>query len=170
MSDAISIALIAISFADKSVFKNVQRVLFDADLDEKTGHLNKTRRESEGELGIFRDYYYPKKELFEPSYACYLGIFLARGSKIVGDRKYMAYAQYIADDLLGGNILDSSRVHSIGYNHAQHQAFGQFFPSTPFIPGAVAIGYNGIDVYKEAFAEYDMPCVGLSMYLLSELH
>lgn len=156
-------------FADKSVFKNLQRVLFDEDLDEKTGHLNKTRRESEGELGRFKGYYYPTKELFEPSYSCYLGIFLAKGSKITGNKKYMAYAQYVADDLLGANLMDSSHVNSIGFNHAQHEAYGQFFPSTPFIPGAVAIGYKGIDVYTQAFAEYDMPCVGLSMHLLSEL-
>ena len=116
----------------------------------------------------YEDFYYSQDEILEPSYACYIGIFLARGSKLLSNSKYMCYAQSIVDNLLGANILDSSHIRSIGYNHPQHHAFGQFFPSTPFIPGAVGIGYTTIDVYKHS-AEYDMPCVGISMYLLSEI-
>jgi hypothetical protein len=82
--------------------------------------------------------------------------------------KYMGYAQSILDNLLGANEQDSSRVRGIGYNNCQHHAYGQFFPSTPFIPGAVGTGYDSIDVYTSS-SEYDMPCVGISMYLISEI-
>jgi len=40
--------------------------------------------------------------------------------------------------------------------------FGQFFPHTPQIPGAVIVGVpDGV--------EYDMPCVGTLMWLLAEI-
>lgn len=155
-------------FADKSVWRTVEKLYSSADLSIVDGHLNMTRKDSMQGLIAYGDFYYSQDEILEPSYACYIGIFLARGSKLLSNSKYMCYAQSIVDNLLGVNILDSSHIRSIGYNHPQHHAFGQFFPSTPFIPGAVGVGYTTIDVYKNS-AEYDMPCVGISMYLLSEI-
>ena len=155
-------------FADKSVWRTIEKLYSSADLSVVDGHLNMTRKDSMQGLIAYEDFYYSHDEILEPSYACYIGIFLARGSKLLSNSKYMCYAQSIVDNLLGANILDSSHIRSIGYNHPQHHAFGQFFPSTPFIPGAVGIGYTTIDVYKHS-AEYDMPCVGISMYLLSEI-
>ena len=99
----------------------------------------------------------------------YFGVFLARGAKILKSERYMSYAQAIADLLLGANELDSCHIYGIGYNHAQHKSYGQFFPSTPFIPGAVGVGYHSIDVESGSTSEYDMPCVGIAMYLLSEI-
>jgi hypothetical protein len=155
-------------FADKSVWRSIQKIYSDEDLDVVDGHENKTRRESNRALVKFDGIYYSNEEVFEPSYACYMGIFLARGSKLLGNKRYMGYAQSVADSLLGANVLDSSHIRAIGYNNPQHHAYGQFFPSTPFIPGAVGVGYHSIDVYSVS-SEYDMPCVGISMYLLSEI-
>ena len=156
------------SFADKSPWRSIQKIYSEQDLDVVDGHLNQTRRSAIPALTKFGDFYYSANESFEPSYSCYMGIFLARGSKLLNCDKYLGYAQSIVDNLLGANIMDSSHIRSIGYNHAQHHSYGQFFPSTPFIPGAVGVGYTSIDVYKTS-SEYDMPCVGLSMYLLSEI-
>lgn len=117
------------------------------------------------DLVPFENYFYSPKCDFEPSYACYMGIFLARSGKLLNDPRYTSYAQSIADLLLGANRLDSSHIRAIGHNHSTHAAYGQFFPSTPFIPGAVGVGYST----PGGESEYDMPCVGLSMYLLSEL-
>ena len=128
----------------------------------------KTRRESIGELLKYGKYYYQKDAPFQPSYSCYVGIILAKGAKVLGEPKYMGYAQSILDNLLGCNNLDSSRIRGIGYNNAPHHSYGQFFPSTPFIPGAVGVGYHTLDTYSSS-SEYDMPCVGISMYLISEI-
>ena len=169
LKDKLALALDKIcEFADKSVWRSVQKIYSEEDLDVVDGHLNQTRRDSMRDLVRYGNFYYSKDEIFEPAYACYMGIFLARGAKLLGRKRYLDYAQSIADSLLGANVLDSSHVRSIGYNHPQHHAFGQFFPSTPFIPGAVGVGYSSIDVYSVS-SEYDMPCVGISMYLLSEL-
>lgn len=157
-----------LKFMDKSVWKTAQKIYPKEDLDIVDGHTNCTRRDEMGKLGKYKEYYYSENENFEPTYACYLGVFLARSSKLINEPKYMAYAQYLGDNLLGNNNLDSSRIRGIGYNNPQHHAFGQFFPSTPFIPGAVGVGYTDIDVYKNS-SEYDMPCVGMAMYLLSEI-
>jgi hypothetical protein len=155
-------------FLDKSAYKTPDLVYSDYDLDIIDGHLGKTRRESMGALCKYGSYYYQKKTCFHPSYACYTGIILAKGAKMLKDDKYMGYAQSILDNLLGANEQDSSRVRGIGYNNCQHHAYGQFFPSTPFIPGAIGTGYDSIDVYTSS-SEYDMPCVGISMYLISEI-
>lgn len=153
------------NYEGKSIWHSVQKLYLDEDLDVVDGHLNQTRRQSMRGLSRYKNYYYSKKDFFEPSYACYIGIFLARGAKLTDNLRYMNYAQSIVDSLLGANILDSSHIAAIGYNQPQHNAFGQFFPSTPFIPGAVGVGYSSLN----DCSEYDMPCVGLSMYLLSEI-
>ena len=153
---------------DRFAFKKVKRLYARADLDAKCGHQNETFREALGELDEYRGYFYAKKESFEPSTACYIGTFIARASRLINAPEYLRYAQAIANDLMGGNEFDSSRIRGIGYNNPQSHAYGQFFPSTPFIPGAVGVGYHSIDVYENE-SEYDMPCVGLSMYMLMEL-
>ena len=156
------------AFADKSVWKTIQKTYSEYDLDVTDGHENKTRREAIPNLTAYGEYFYSASEVLDPSIGCYMGIFLARGSELLGYKKYLNYAQCIADILLGANVMDSCHIRGIGYNNPQHHAYGQFFPSTPFIPGAVGTGYSTIDVYRVT-SEYDMPCVGLSMYLLSEI-
>jgi hypothetical protein len=157
------------AYADKSVWRNVEIPYLDTEMDVPVGHENKTRRECMRNVKSYGRYFYSDTKTFEPSFACYLGIFLARGAKLVNDSSYMEYAQSIADNLLGMNTLDSSRIQGVGYNQRHHTAYGQFFPSTPFIPGAVGVGYDSVDVYAHHGSEFDMPCVGLSMYLLSEI-
>ena len=153
---------------DASVWKIPFILYSENDLDAPCGHENKTRRQALGALYSYKSYFYSARMAFEPSYACYMGVFLARGARLLKNDRYMAYAQAIADNLLGANSLDSSRVRAIGYNHATHISYGQFFPSTPFIPGAVGVSYHSLSP-SESSSEYDMPCVGLSMYLLSEI-
>lgn len=155
-------------YMDKFVFKKARRLYSNSDLEAKCGHSNETFRQAIGELSNYGEYYFAKSESFEPSISCYFGTFIARAARLVGEPKYLLYAQAIADDLMGENELDSSHIRGVGYNNPQSHAYGQFFPSTPFIPGAVGVGYHTIDVYEHS-SEYDMPCVGLSMYMLSEL-
>ena len=164
--------------ADKNVFRYLKGIYSDSDLDTPAGHTNHTRREEIGALSYIGDIvssgeavkcYSQSAPVVEPSIVCYYGIFLARGARLLSEKKYMDYAQSVLDLILGANALDSSLIRSIGYNHAQHKSYGQFFPSTPFIVGAVGVGYGEIDVYKSN-SEYDMPCVGLTMYLISEIN
>ena len=156
------------TFAKKSVWRRMERTLSLDDIDVVDGHEGKTKREMMGEVSEFNGYFYSPREQFEPSYACYIGIFLAKGARAFGNSEYLAQAQAILDQLLGGDELDSSRVRGIGFNSVQHYSYGQFFPSTPFIPGAVGVGYSAFDT-ENAGSEYDMPCVGLAMYLISEI-
>jgi hypothetical protein len=114
-----------------------------------------------------QDYYYIDTKTVSPLIAVF-GSFLARAGMIFDEPRYLRGAQTILDIFLGVNALDSSRIRGIGYNHVQHKAFGQFFPSTPFIPGAVQVGCASIDVYS-SFGEYDMPCVGNVMQLVTEI-
>ena len=156
------------TFMDVSIWKIATRPLTKADLDTPVAFENTTLGQSIKCINDYKGYFYNGYEVFEPSYACYIGIFLAKGALLLNESKYMEYAQMIADNLLGANRLDSSHIRAIGYNQPQHISYGQFFPSTPFIPGAVGVGYSDLDVYKIS-SEFDMPCVGLSMYLLSLL-
>ena len=154
------------SYMDKSVWKYAEKVFLDKDLDVVDGHENKTRRQCLHNLKKYDNYYFNDDEIFEPSISLYFGLFLARSGKLLKINKYIEYSQYIIDNLLGMNTLDSSHIYAIGFNHAKQSAYGQFFPSTPFIPGAIGVGYTSIDVYRSE-SEYDMPCVGLAMYLIS---
>jgi len=53
----------------------------------------------------------------------------------------------------------------VGYNNPYFKAFGQFFPSTPCIPGAMGVSYASLtDV-----SEFDMPLVGVAMELITAL-
>ena len=155
-------------YMDKSIWKYAEKVYLDKDLDVIDGHENKTRRQYMRNLNKYGKCYYNDDEIFEPSIALYFGLFLAKSGKLLKNEKYISYAQFIVDNLLGANELDSSHIYAIGFNHARQHAYGQFFPSTPFIPGAIGVGYGTLDVYTSG-SEYDMPCVGLAMYLISEI-
>jgi len=156
------------AYMDKSVWRTVQIPYYDGDLDVTGNFTTKTRRQGMRDLKEYNGFYYQGDLHYAPAYSPYIGIFLARCSALLEDKKYLSYAQSIADTLLGANILDSSHVHGIGFNHCSHKSYGQFFPSTPFIPGAVGVEYSSLDPHSSS-SEFDMPCVGLSMYLLSEL-
>ena len=165
-------------YSKQSVWHYVKHCSSDADLEVRVGHPKPGQT-----LPTAREFYknimFPYAESNGQTYYAFksdsvsplgslFGSFLARASRILGEKKYASLAQELLDLMLGANAQDSSRVRGIGYNHAHHHAFGQFFPSTPFIPGAVGVGYSTIDVYKST-SEYDMPCVGNLMQLISEL-
>ncbi len=69
-------------------------------------------------------------------------------------------AQRAFDWLLGANPWCSSYVEGAGNNHWQRPVFGQFFPSTPQIPGGIRHVLDG---------EYDMPAVTAALWALAEL-
>lgn len=159
---------------DADVWRCIIHPYSDGDLDVSVGHQGKTRRQSVGalkEVGCYNSIkcYIQEAQHFSPEYSTYIGVFLALCARLLNNDGLLKYVQNIVDVALGANVLDSSHIHAVGYNQAMHHAFGQFFPSTPFIPGAVAIDYTSIDMVKGSAAEFDMPCVGLMMYLISEL-
>ncbi len=167
-------------FADRSVWKSIKSCASDADLDARSnghpehGEALPTNREIYAGNLVYVDKqlgqnYYFVNGLAVTITSCIYGSFLARCARLFDKKKYSRYAQQILDLMLGTNAQDSSRIYGIGYNHVQHHAFGQFFPSTPFIPGAVGVSYSSIDVYNST-SEYDMPCVGWTMELLAELN
>ena len=73
------------------------------------------------------------------------------------------------DWILGGNPYDTSSVTGVGYNQPAVPMFGQFFPTTPQIPGGVIVGVREGTWSLGAGTEYDMPCVGMLMWLLAEI-
>ena len=171
------------AFMKTNVWHHIRPVFGEDDMNAIVGHpapgrVLPTRREgmtAETPLKTVQNgeeyvcYYDRANQTFQPTTECAFGVFLARCAKIFGNPEYRACAQSVIDQLLGVNPLDSNHVLGIGTNHAPHRAFGQFFPSTPFIPGAVGVGYNTLDVYKGCGSEYDMPCVGMALYLIAHL-
>ena len=170
--------------AEQSPWRRIPTVLADADLDGLTGHpkpgenaltirsqISALRKIGCGTVHgkTLAGYVNADGKKFVASSACFYGAFLARAGKMLGEKRYLTYAQSVLDQLLGGDRLDSSKVQGIGYNHIPFGVFGQFFPSTPFIPGAVGTPYDSIDAVKSGSSEYDMPCVGMALTLLAEL-
>ena len=64
------------------------------------------------------------------------------------------------DWIFGMNPYNASYVECVGQNQWQRPVFGQFFPSTPQLPGGVLHVANG---------EYDMPPVALSLWASAAL-
>ena len=91
----------------------------------------------------------------------YHGLILIKAAKALNLPILRVIAQRQADWILGANPYDASSVTGVGYNQPYVPMFGQFFPPTPQIPGAVIVGIGN--------TEYDMPCVGTLMWLLSEI-
>ncbi len=69
-------------------------------------------------------------------------------------------AQFYVDYICGGNPSEMSYITGAGRRQSYHNIFGQFFPSTPYIPGAVSHVLGG---------EYDMPSAGMLLWAISEL-
>lgn len=90
----------------------------------------------------------------------YYATLLLAGAELLGRTELTAEAQFCADWICGANADEASYINGIGYNHYPLKVFGQFFPSTPFIPGAVPHTVNG---------EYDMPAVALCLRMFGEL-
>lgn len=99
------------------------------------------------------------------------GVFLRRAAALTGKEEYRHAAQRQMDWILGCNPYDSSSVEGVGYNQPQRSFFGEFFPPTPQIPGGVSTGITSWSITQQnsGFAnEYDMPIVGLVLWLMTE--
>lgn len=103
---------------------------------------------------------------FGPTGNAAAGVFLMRASKLLGEKDFASVGQSQADVILGTNLYDACLVNGVGHNHLGHKPYGQFFPPVPYIPGAINVVLA--DISHAEYSEYDMPCVGMFMYLLSE--
>jgi hypothetical protein len=100
-------------------------------------------------------------------------LFLNRAAEITGDNSSRVVAQRQLDWVMGCNPFDASAIEGVGYNQPLRGLFGEFFPPTPQIPGAVGIrlGLRSFDQgqYGNCGAnEYDMPVVGNVLWLMAE--
>lgn len=82
-------------------------------------------------------------------------IYLSECARLFDKPEYRVWAQRSFDWVLGANTWNRSYVEGIGQNQWQRPVFGQFFPSTPQIPGGVLHVSNG---------EYDMPPVAMLLW------
>ena len=99
------------------------------------------------------------------------GVFLRRAATLTGKDEYRHVAQRQMDWILGCNPYDASAVEGVGYNQPQRGFYGEFFPPTPQIPGSVSTGITSGSILSQnsGFAnEYDMPIVGLVLWLMTE--
>ena len=80
--------------------------------------------------------------------------------ELLGMDPAACHLQEIADWCFGLNPEKCSFVTGVGYRHKLHRVFGQFFPSTPQIPGGTVCTMGG---------EYDMPTVAMQMWMLDRL-
>ncbi len=97
-------------------------------------------------------------------------LFLTMAARFAGKERCLGIAQGLLDWLLGYNPLDASSIEGIGYNHSPRAEFGEFFPPTPQIPGAVIT-----ELCPELFSneliygrEYDMPITGRALYAFAK--
>jgi len=101
------------------------------------------------------------------------GLFLNRAAVITGDMTYRALAQRQLDWVMGCNPFDASAIEGVGYNQPLRGLFGEFFPPTPQIPGAVMIGLQDASFDPNFYGncgsnEYDMPVVGNVLWVMAE--
>ena len=80
--------------------------------------------------------------------------------ELLGMTPAECHLQEIADWSYGLNPEKCSYVTGVGFRQQRHMVFGQFFPSTPQLPGGVVHVMGG---------EYDMPAVTMQMWMLERL-
>ncbi len=178
-----NVAISLCNIAKKNPWHLAKSIYSDEDLNMIVGHPAPgrkmfTRRDSLGELeyvGTIRKnskevacYYAVHKdnERVSANMSSTIGVFLKRAAKLLDDKDINSVAQSQIDAVLGANFFDASHVNGVGLNHINHRPYAQFFPPVPHIPGAINIGFTSIS--HAEYSEYDMPCVGMFMYLLSE--
>ncbi len=86
---------------------------------------------------------------------------LAMDANVFARADMRVAAQRAFDWVLGANQMNVSYVEGAGQNNWQRPVFGQFFPSTPQIPGGVLHVWGG---------EYDMPPTTMALWTLAELN
>lgn len=82
-------------------------------------------------------------------------LYLSECAALFGRDDFRMWAQRSFDWIFGMNPYNASYVEGIGQNQWQRPVFGQFFPSTPQLPGAVL---------HVAHGEYDMPPTALTLW------
>ena len=104
------------------------------------------------------------------------GVGLAKAARLLGEPEWAALAQRQLDWILGVNPFDASTVMGAGYNNPQHMFGGEFYPPTPFLPGAVMNGISGNEDDEPQLrpgqwqeTEYWTPMVAFTMWLMAEL-
>jgi hypothetical protein len=100
-------------------------------------------------------------------------IFLRKAAIILDRNEFIGIAQRQLDWILGSNPYDSSTVEGVGYNQPHRGMFGEFFPPTPQIPGAVSTGISAKSFDPNGYGldnEYDMPMVGWLIWLMSDIN
>ena len=85
---------------------------------------------------------------------------LSEAAALLDRPDLLAFAQRSLDWILGANPWNASYVEGIGQRQWQRPVFGQFFPSTPQIPGGVLHVPNG---------EYDMPPTMMTLWACARL-
>ena len=101
------------------------------------------------------------------------GLFLNRAGEITGNQECLAIAQRQLDWIMGCNPFDASAIEGVGYHQPLRGLFGEFFPPTPQIPGAVIVGLQPMSFDPQQYGncgpnEYDMPQAGAALWLLAE--
>ena len=84
-------------------------------------------------------------------------IMLTEAMRRFGRKDYASCAARMRDWIYGANPGCASYVTGLGYNSRRRNVFGQFFPSTPPIPGGVCHVLNG---------EYDLPGAGMALWAI----
>lgn len=100
-----------------------------------------------------------------------MALFMRRAAAITGREEYRVIAQRQLDWVMGCNPFDASAIEGVGYNQPQRGLFGEFFPPTPQIPGAVSIGlaaYSFDPKHYGSANEYDLPAAGSVLWLTAE--
>jgi len=104
------------------------------------------------------------------------GMALAKAARVMRQPKWAAIAQRQLDWILGVNPFNASTVVGIGFNNPQHMFGSEYYPPTPYLPGAVMNGISGDakDVpqlrpgsWHEC--EYWTPMVAFTMGLIAEI-
>jgi hypothetical protein len=104
------------------------------------------------------------------------GMALAKAAKILNQSKWAAMAQRQLDWILGVNPFNACTVMGVGFNNPQPMFGGEFYPSTPYLPGAVMNGISGDEhdhpqlrpgSWQEC--EYWTPMVAYTMGLITEI-
>ena len=87
-------------------------------------------------------------------------LYLNECAELFGRDDLRPYAQRTLDWVYGANPMLMSYIEGVGHNQRQRPVFGQFFPSTPQIPGAMIHAATG---------EYDMPAVAMVLWATHRL-
>jgi hypothetical protein len=104
------------------------------------------------------------------------GLALAKAARILNQPKWAALAQRQLDWILGVNPFNASTVVGVGHHNPQHMFGGEFYPPTPYLPGAVMNGISGdindVPQLRQGSwqeCEYWTPMTAFTMCLMAEI-